>query len=204
MKKIGFLLSGSGSTLENLLDCQKRGDLKGEVSVVISSKPGVFGLERAENNQIPNFVVEYKKYKNNLEEYSQKITKILIDYECELVVMGGFLSLYLIPEQFYNKVLNVHPALIPAFCGKGMFGMKVHKAVIESGVKVSGPTVHIVNNEYDKGPILMQGVVEILDSDTPELLAKKVQAKEREIYPIAINNMLLEKYDVQGNRVFLK
>jgi formyltetrahydrofolate-dependent phosphoribosylglycinamide formyltransferase len=200
MKKIGFLLSGSGSTLQNFIDLQREGKLSGEIAVVISSRPDAYGLERARENNIPAFTVEYNKYKPDADAYSAEITKILKEFGVDLVIMGGFMSLYLVPPVFENKVVNVHPSLIPAFCGKGFYGHKVHEKVIESGVKVTGCTVHLVNNRYDQGPILAQGVVEVEDGDTPDTLAARVQAKERELYPKVVNDLLQGKIGVQGRK----
>lgn len=203
MKKIGFLISGSGSTLQNFIDLEKQGKLKGSICVVISSKSDAYGLQRAKNNNIASYSVNFKEYKNNLEEYSNRISEILKKHAVDLVVMGGFMSFYKIPPCFENKVLNVHPALIPAFCGEKMYGHKVHEAVLEYGAKVTGATVHFVNNKYDNGPVIMQASVKVLEDDTADTLAERVQAKEREIYPIAVNAVLEDKVLIKGRRVFL-
>ncbi|HCL55591.1 MAG TPA: phosphoribosylglycinamide formyltransferase [Spirochaetia bacterium] len=204
MKKIGFLISGSGSTLQNFIDLQKEGKLKGQITVVISSKKEAYGLERAKNAGIPFFSIEYKNYQNNIKDYSREITKILINHNCDIVVMGGFMSFYDIPDDFKNKVVNIHPSLIPAFCGKGMYGKKVHETVIANGVKVTGCTVHFVDNEYDHGPIIAQETVRIEDEDTVESLAHKVQAKERAIYPQIVNQILDDLFTVKDKKVLKK
>jgi len=204
MKKIGFLISGSGSTLQNFIDLQKEGKLKGQIAVVISSKKEAYGLERAKNAGIPFFSIEYKNYQNNIKDYSREITKILINHNCDIVVMGGFMSFYDIPDEFKNKVVNIHPSLIPAFCGKGMYGQKVHETVIAKGVKVTGCTVHFVDNEYDHGPIIAQETVRIEDEDTAQTLAHKVQAKEREIYPQIVNQILEGLFIVKDKKVLKK
>ncbi len=198
---IGFLLSGSGSTLQNFIDWEKNSKLKGHIRVVISSKSDAYGLQRAKKNNIPHFVVEYNNFRNRIQEYSEKITSILNEYKCDLILMGGFLSLYQIPDIYNNKVLNIHPSLIPAFCGKGMYGKKVHQTVIDYGVKVSGCTVHFVNNHYDNGPIIEQQVVTVSHDDTAESLAKKVGVKERELYPVVVNNFIEGKYTIKGRQV---
>lgn len=201
MNKIGFLLSGSGSTLKNFLEWQKQGKLKGEIAVVVSSKPGVKGLEIAREAGIPAFCVEYKSFAGNIKAYSQAITQKLKEYGAQWVVMGGFLSLYEVPACYENRVFNVHPSLIPAFCGQGMYGHRVHEAVIQYGAKVTGCTVHVVNARYDNGPIAAQAVVEVEESDTPETLAARVQQKEREIYPAVVNDFLEGRLIVSGRRV---
>ncbi len=201
---IGFLLSGSGSTLQNFIDLKNKNKFFGSISVVISSKKEAYGLKRAKKANIPAFIVEYKHFKNDVDSYSKKISKILKDYDCDLIVMGGFMSFYKVPKEFENKVLNVHPSLIPSFCGKGMYGEKVHKAVLEYGVKFTGCTVHLVNNEYDKGPIVAQGIVEVFDDDTEKTLSQKVQAKERELYPEIVNNFINGLYEVKEKKVFKK
>lgn len=204
MKKIGFLISGSGSTLQSFIDAKKEGLFGADIAVVISSKPDVFGLERAAKADIPSAVVEYKKYQSDIEAYSQEITRILQSYGCEFVVMGGFMSFYQVPEVYENKVFNVHPALIPAFCGKGMYGGKVHQAVIKYGAKVSGCTVHLVNNKYDNGPIIHQEIVAVLDGDTPDSLAEKVQAAERSVYFKSVNRFINGELILDGRRVIQK
>ncbi|HOJ50797.1 MAG TPA: phosphoribosylglycinamide formyltransferase [Spirochaetota bacterium] len=204
MKKIGFLLSGSGSTLKNLIQKINEKYLEAQISVVISSKSNVYGLKIAEENNIPCFVVEYSEHKKDLDEYSKKITEILKKYNVDLVVMGGFMSFYKVPEIYTNKVLNIHPALIPSFCGKGMYGLKVHKAVIEYGVKITGCTVHFVDNEYDHGPIIYQEAIRVLDNDTPESLAERVKEVEKRVYPYVIKKILENKFRIINRKVFLE
>ena len=157
--KLGFLLSGSGSTYDNMMEKLQDLGTPAKMAVVISSRPDVYGVVRAKKSGVPVHIVEYKKYNNDIEEYSRAITKILEEYQVELVIMGGFMSFYQIPEKYIHRVMNVHPALIPAFCGKGMYGHKVHEAVYQSGVKVTGCPVHFVDNEYDNEPILDQSPV---------------------------------------------
>ncbi len=201
--RIGFLLSGSGSTLENLIN--RMNDLKtpAQICVVVSSRSDAYGLVRAEKFGIHSHVVEYKDYSGKVQEYSDKITEILKKYNIDLVVMGGFMSFYTIPPEYENKVLNVHPALIPAFCGKNMYGMRVHKAVYESGVKTTGCTVHFVNNEYDAGPIIAQKCVSVNHSDTPESIAEKVVAAERDIYPEVIDCFVRGRVNKINGKFFI-
>ena len=202
--KIGFLLSGSGSTLENLLEHIEKKKVEANVAVVISSKEACYGIERANNWGITREKVNYKDFKNRVEEYSDQITEILNRYHVDLVVLGGFLSLYLIPDQYKNRVINIHPALIPSFCGKGYYGRKVHESVIEYGVKYTGCTVHFVDNEYDSGPIIDQAIVRVEESDSAESVENKVQQLEKEIYPRVIQAIVDSRVGIDGRKVFIK
>ncbi len=201
--KIGFLLSGSGSTLENLIGKMKELNTPADICVVISSKDDAYGLTRAKNNSIPARVVEYAKYKNDVQSYSTEITKTLKQHGAQFVVMGGFMSYYIVPLEYENKIINVHPALIPAFCGKNMYGRKVHEAVYKSGVKVTGCTVHFVNNEYDAGPIIAQKSVDILPVDTVDTISEKVVQAEREIYPVVVDAYCRGRVEKFGGRFFV-
>lgn len=201
--KIAFLLSGSGSTFENLLAKIKEMNTPAEIAVVISSKMDAYGIQRAKKHGIPYEVVEYKKYKSDLNKYSELITEIIEKYEAGLVVMGGFMSLYKIPDKLNNKVLNVHPALIPAFCGKNMYGEKVHEAVFKEGVKVTGCTVHFVDNQYDHGPIIAQKAVYINEDDNVETIAEKVVGAERELYPRVIDAFVRGKLKFRNGKPFI-
>lgn len=198
---MGFLLSGSGSTLNNFLKWQKDKKFAGKIAVVISSKPEVKGLQIAKEAGIPSYCIEYQSFKGNIEAYSKAITDKLLKYNVKWVVMGGFLSFYQVPSCYQNKVFNVHPSLIPAFCGQGMYGSKVHEAALEYGVKLTGCTVHLVNNQYDAGPIVAQKAVVVEDNDTPQSLAQKVQAQEREIYPLVVQDFILGNLKLEGRRV---
>ena len=201
--KIGFLLSGSGSTLENLLSHIQYRYINATVSVVVSSRDNVYGLKRAKSWNIPHHVVPYKNYKSDLQTYSDKITEILNSHNVDLVVFGGFMSRYLIPNQYLNKVINVHPALIPAFSGHGYYGEKVHKAVIDFGAKVTGCTVHFVDNEYDNGAIIAQSVIDVHDFDTAETIQQRVQQLERQLYPKVINYFVENLIQINDRKVFI-
>jgi phosphoribosylglycinamide formyltransferase-1 len=198
--RLAVLLSGSGTTLQNLLDRIAAGMLRAEIAVVVSSKADVFGLTRARQANIPSFVIERKSYPSR-EEFSARIFAHCRDAEVDLVCLAGFLQLLHIPEDFLNRVLNIHPALIPAFSGKGFHGLAVHRAALETGVKVSGCTIHFADNEYDHGPIVSQRVVPVLDEDTPESLAARVFAAECEAYPQAIQWFAQGRLRVEGRRV---
>lgn len=204
LKKIGFLLSGKGTTLQAFIDWQKNGRLKAEVAVVISSRKDAAGLDKARAAGIPAITVEYSQYRKDTGLYSTKITEILQQYQCALVVMGGFNSFYQVPDVYHNKVINIHPSLIPAFSGQGMYGIRVHQAAVEAGVKVSGCTIHIVDSTYDHGPIIEQATVPVLDSDTAESLAERVKQREKEIYPEVINNFIDGNYVIERRKVLKK
>ena len=197
-RKIAVLLSGSGRTLENILE--KLPDI--EVAVVISSKKDVRGIEIALEHNIPTYVVERRLYADS-SEFSERINEIIFKYSPELIVLAGFLSFYDYPEQFEGKVLNIHPALIPAFSGKGFYGMRVHKAVYEKGVKVTGCTVHFVDKRYDNGAIIAQKVCFVDENDTPESIAGKVFELEKELYPEVIKAYFENKILIKDERAFI-
>jgi formyltetrahydrofolate-dependent phosphoribosylglycinamide formyltransferase len=186
--RLGVLLSGSGRTLQNLIDRIQDGSLPARIEVVISSHPGVRGLERAQKVQIPAFTVDYKKFPDD-RAFSDAVTRELDRHPIDLVIMAGFIRRYLFPKKYEGRVLNIHPALLPEFGGKGYHGEKVHRAVLETGAKESGCTVHIADLDYDRGPILLQKRVPVLPGDTPETLAARVFEAECEAYPEAIRRM---------------
>jgi formyltetrahydrofolate-dependent phosphoribosylglycinamide formyltransferase len=198
--RLAVLISGSGTTLQNFLDRITDGILRAQIAVVVSSKADAFGLTRALQASVPAFVVERKSCSSR-EEFSDRIFAHCRDAGVDLVCSAGFLQLLHIPDDFRNHVLNIHPALIPAFCGKGYHGLAVHRAVLERGVKVSGCTVHFADNEYDHGPIVTQRVVPVLDDDTPETLAARVFAAECEAYPQAIQWFAQGRLRIEGRRV---
>ena len=205
--KIAVLVSGGGTNLQALIDAEKRGELgNGKISLVISSKPDVYALERAKNNGIDTLVLSRKEY-GDISEYSAALAKALEEAQTELVVLAGFLTI--IDEQVYNKfpnkILNVHPALIPSFCGKGFYGLKVHEAALEKGVKVSGATVHIVTPECDAGPIVLQKAVAVNQNDTPEILQRRIMEEaEWKILPEAVKLFCDGRITVENNKVFIK
>jgi phosphoribosylglycinamide formyltransferase-1 len=198
--RLAVLLSGSGTTLQNLLDRIADGRLKAHIAGVVSSKADAFGLVRARKANLPTLVVERRACADRA-EFSRLVFAFCRDRDADLVCLAGFLQLLEIPADFTNRVLNIHPALIPAFCGKGFHGLAVHRAALEAGVKVSGCTVHFADNEYDHGPIVSQRVVPVLDDDTPETLAARVFAEECEAYPEAIGWFAEGRLVVEGRRV---
>jgi formyltetrahydrofolate-dependent phosphoribosylglycinamide formyltransferase len=200
--RLAVLLSGSGTTLQNIIDRIDRGELDATVAGVISSRAAVFGLERAKKHGIPTAEVVRKEYASH-EAFNTALWTEIRGLSPDLVVLAGFMSLIDVPADFQNRIINVHPALIPAFCGHGMYGHHVHEEVLRYGAKVSGATVHFVDTEYDHGPIVLQGTVPVLDDDTPDTLAERVQALERELYPQAIQLFAQGRLRVAGRRVFV-
>jgi formyltetrahydrofolate-dependent phosphoribosylglycinamide formyltransferase len=194
------LLSGGGTTLQNLLDRSRDGRLNAQVVAVVSSKADAFGVVRAQRANVPATVVE-RRACGDRADFSKAIFDFCRLHQADLVCMGGFLQLVEIPPDFTNRVMNIHPALIPAFSGKGFHGLAVHRAALEAGVKVSGCTVHFADNEYDHGPIISQRVVPVLDDDTPEQLAARVFGQECEAYPQAISWFAAGRLHLYGRRV---
>lgn len=184
--KLAVLLSGSGTSLENLFERIADGRLPGvHIAVVISSKANAGGLERARRHNVPAVAIERKAFATN-QAFNNALHTELAKYEIDLVALLGFLSIFEPRTRFRNRAINVHPALIPAFCGQGYYGHYVHESVLKHGVKLTGATVHFVDDEYDHGPIILQKAVPVEDDDTPETLAARVQAVERELVPQAI------------------
>jgi formyltetrahydrofolate-dependent phosphoribosylglycinamide formyltransferase len=200
--RLAVLISGSGTTLQNLIDRIQDQRLEAQIVQVISSQPEVAGIERARRAGLPTAVVT-RKEAGSLEAFSGRIFELCRRQQADLVCMAGFLQLVTIPEDFRHRVLNIHPALIPAFCGKGYYGLHVHEAVLASGVKISGCTVHFADNEYDHGPIILQRAVPVHDEDTPETLAERVFRQECEAYPEAIRLFAEGLLQVRGRRVLI-
>lgn len=186
--RIAVLISGGGTTFKNLIDLRDQGELNVAFTLVISSKSNAGGLQFAKDANIPSLVIR-KKDCVSPEVHSEKIFHAIRAADTELVVMGGYLEHLLIPPDFENRVLNIHPSLIPAFCGQGMYGLKVHQAAIDFGVKISGCTVHYVDNQYDHGPIVLQRACEVEIGDTAESLQSRVFKLEREALPAAIRQI---------------
>ncbi len=201
--RIAVLLSGSGTSLENLCERIDSGEVPGEVVVVIGSRAKAFGLERARRRGIPAYAVPRREHAD-VGAFNDAIHAILTEHGPELVALLGFLSPFETRGRYDGRTLNVHPALIPAFCGKGMYGHRVHEAVLEAGVKLTGATVHFVDAEYDRGPIILQQAVPVRDDDTPDTLAARVQAVERQLLPEAIRLFAQSRLRVEGRRVRIK
>lgn len=198
--RVVVMLSGGGTTLQNFIDLSESGRLPIQITKVIASRGDAYGLQRAQKHNIPTVVVSRKKF-NDWADYNQALTDAVDAEQPDLVLFAGFMSLFWPGESYTGRIMNVHPALIPAFCGKGMYGHHVHEAVIESGVKITGCTVHFVDGQYDTGPIILQRPIEVLDDDTPDSLAERVQELERQIYPEAVNLFIQNRLQIQQRRV---
>jgi phosphoribosylglycinamide formyltransferase-1 len=197
---IAVLLSGGGTTLQNLIDRCADGSLPVRIVQVISSKGGVKGIERAQRAGLP-VEVETRKSFPSIEAFSERIFSFCRERAARLVCLAGFLQLLRIPDDFKNRVLNIHPALLPAFGGRGMYGHHVHEAVLAYGAKVSGCTVHFCDNDYDHGPVVLQRTVPVLDDDTPDTLAARVFEQECSAYPEAIRLFSAGRLQVAGRTV---
>lgn len=183
----------------NLLDKIAAGELDAEIATVIASRK-CFGVEKARAAGLPVTVIERKRF-DTVAAFSEEVFRVIDEVAADLVVLAGFLSLLEIPARYHSRVLNVHPGLIPAFCGKGYHGQRVHAAALARGVKVSGCTVHFADNEYDHGPILIQETVPVLDDDTPDTLAARVFEAECRAYPEAIRRFASGKLVIEEGRV---
>lgn len=190
MMNIAVLVSGGGTNLQALIDAQNDGRIKnGKITCVISSKPDAFALERAKKNDIPTKVIARKEY-DDIRSYTAAVRDALLEVQADLVVYAGFMTILdsQIVEAFPYRMMNVHPALIPSFCGKGFYGLHVHEAVLDSGVKVTGATVHFVTEDCDAGPIIAQKAIPVNNDDTPESLQKRVMEQcEWKILPEAVS-----------------
>jgi len=198
--RAAVLLSGAGSTFQNLLDLSRAGALPIDVRIVVATKAGAYGLERARAAGIANELVARKAYADG-GTFGAAIDRALAPHDVEVVLMAGLIHLWRIPPQYEHRVINVHPSLIPAFCGPGYYDLRVHQAVVDSGVRVTGCTVHYADDHYDHGPIILQRTVEVGDTDTAEDVRAKVQALEREAFPEAIRLHAAGRLRVVGRRV---
>lgn len=206
MVKIGILVSGGGTNLQQLIDAQAAGNLGGgAISVVISSKPGVYALQRAEKAGIEAVTLSRKDYPD-VEAYSQALIQALQARNVELVVLSGFLTITsdAFIQAFPNRIMNVHPALLPAFGGKGFYGLHVHEAVLRRGCRLTGATVHFANEVCDGGPIILQKAVEVQENDTPETLQRRVMEEaEWQLLPKAVALFCQGRLRVEGNTVHI-
>ena len=197
--RLGVLLSGGGRTLLNMLEEIAAGRLDAEVAIVIASRD-CKGVERAEAAGLDVRLVPYKQMPD-LATYSARLCELLDAAEVDLVCLAGFLSFWEIPPRYEGRVMNIHPALLPGFGGKGMYGHRVHEAVLGAGCKVSGCSVHFVTNEYDAGPIIVQKAVPVLEGDTPDELAARVFEQECKAYPEAIRLFAEGRLRIEGHVV---
>lgn len=206
MKNIVVLVSGGGTNLQALIDAQKRGEIKGgRITCVISSKRGAYALERAANNGIKTRVLAREDYPD-IAAYSLAMKNALLEQDAGLVVYAGFMTILdnQVCEAFPYKMMNVHPALIPSFCGKGYYGLRVHKAALEKGVKVSGATVHFVTEECDGGPIILQKAVEVMGDDTPETLQRRIMEQaEWVLLPKAVSLFCEDRIRIENGVTYI-
>ena len=207
MKNIVVLVSGGGTNLQALIDASERGEIEnGRISCVVSSNPNAYAIERAKKHNIDYAVIRRKDYES-LDSYDEALTALLLEKKADLVVLAGFMTILgdKVIKQFENRMINIHPSLSPSFCGAGFYGLKVHEAALARGVKVTGATVHFVNEICDGGPIILQKAVEISDDDTAETLQRKVMEQaEWKILPKAVSLFCSEKISVQGGRTIIK
>ena len=205
-KRIAVLVSGGGTNLQALIDAQQRGELGGEIAAVISSKKGAFALERAAKAGIPGYVLSRKKFESN-QAMTVALVDMLKDLNIDLVVLAGCMVIFSqeLVDAYPNAIMNVHPALIPSFCGKGFYGLHVHEAALAYGVKLSGATVHFVSAECDGGPIIAQKAVEVRCDDTPETLQQRIMEEaEWKLLPEAVSLFCQDRITVEGRTVIIK
>jgi len=202
---IGVLISGGGTNLQSLIDNIKEGHINGNIKVVISNKKDAYGLVRAEHEGIESLYINRKEYSSN-EEYNRKILEEFKKREVELVVLAGYLKVLSkeFVEEYKGRIINIHPSLIPSFCGKGYYGEKVHQSVLEYGVKITGATVHFVDEGTDTGQIIIQEAVEVKDDDTVDTLKNRVLEVEHRILPKAVKLYCDRRIKIDGRKVVIK
>ncbi|MGB2697764.1 MAG: phosphoribosylglycinamide formyltransferase [Candidatus Zixiibacteriota bacterium] len=207
MKKLNLvvLASGGGTNLQLIIDNIESGKLNAEIKAVISNNSKAFCLERARKHNIPTIHLSHKMF-NTADEFDDKLLSILKENKVDLVILAGYMKILspTVIRAYKNKILNIHPGLLPHFGGKGMYGMHVHEAVLKSGMKVSGVSVHIVDEVYDHGPIILQRCVPVESDDTPESLAQRVLIIEHQLYSEAIQLFAEDKIEIKENRVHIK
>jgi len=207
MKNIVVLVSGGGTNLQALIDAEKSGVIQGgKITCVISSNPDAYALERAGNNNIPTRVIPRKEYPDSI-SYSKAILEALNAEKADLIVLAGFMIILdeCVTKAYAYKIINVHPALIPSFCGEGYYGLRVHEKALEYGVKVSGATVHFVNEKADAGAIILQKSVEVKFGDTPEILQRRIMEQaEWKILPKAVSLFCQDKIEIIDGKAYVR
>jgi len=198
--QLAVLLSGGGTTLQNLIDVIAAGQLNAQIKLVVGSRPNLGGLKRAADAKIMNFVVDRRQFED-CARFSKQVFSLCQDAEVDLVCLAGWLCLLDVPPEFANQTMNIHPALLPSFGGKGMYGQHVHEAVLAHGCKVSGCSVHFVDGTYDNGPIILQRTCTVEETDTPQSLAARVFAEEKLAYPEAIRLFEKRRLRIEGRHV---
>lgn len=205
-KNIIVLVSGGGTNLQALIDAEKNGEIiGGKITCVISSNPNAYALERAKNNGIATRVIPRKEYADS-KSYSMAVLDALDEEKADLVVLAGFMTILdeCVTSRYAYKIINVHPALIPSFCGEGYYGLKVHEKALEYGVKVSGATIHFVNEKADAGAIILQGVVDVKKDDTPEVLQRRIMENvEWKLLPKAVSLFCQDRIEIVGGKAYV-
>lgn len=206
MKNIVVLVSGGGTNLQALIDAQKSGEIiGGKITCVVSSNDKAYALERAKQNGINTRVIKRKDF-GSLDEYDKALTELLKEEQADLIVLAGFMTILGsgVIRAFENRIINIHPSLIPSFCGEGFYGLRVHEKALERGVKVTGATAHFVNEICDGGPIIMQSPVAIQNGDTPEILQRRVMEQaEWKILPKSVSLFCQDKLKVENGTVIV-
>lgn len=206
MKNIVVLVSGGGTNLQALIDAEKRGEIKdGKITCVISSNADAYALERAKQSDIPSVVISRRDYADN-KSYSEAILTELNRQNVDLIVLAGFMIILdeCVTKAYSYKIINVHPALIPSFCGEGFYGLRVHKAALKYGVKVSGATIHFVNEKADAGAIILQGTVDVANDETPETLQKKIMENvEWKLLPKAVSLFCEDRITIKDGKAYV-
>lgn len=206
MKNIIVLVSGGGTNLQALIESEKSGEIKGgKITCVISSNPNAYALERAKNNGIPSRVIPRKEYPDSV-SYSEAILEALNEEKADLVVLAGFMTILdeCVTRAYAYKIINVHPALIPSFCGEGYYGLRVHEAALAYGVKVSGATIHFVNEKADAGAIILQGTVAVENDDTPETLQRRIMENvEWKLLPKAVSLFCQDRIEIIDGKAYV-
>lgn len=198
--RLAVLLSGSGTTLQNLIDAIEAAKLDASITIVVGSRPEAYGLERAKRHRLEAICLPRQAFPD-LKTYDAELNRLLDQYQPELIALAGYLHLFRFASHYRGRVMNIHPSLIPAFCGKGFYGMHVHQAVLEYGVKLTGCTVHFADEVYDHGPIILQRAVPVLPQDTLVSLAQRVAVEERQAYPQAIQLFAEGRLQIDGRKV---
>ncbi len=206
MKNIVVLVSGGGTNLQALIDAEKCGGIKnGKITRVISSRADAYALERAKNADISTVVLTRKEFPDSV-SYSRAMLEELKKANADLVVLAGFMIILdeCLTREYTNKIINIHPALIPSFCGEGFYGLKVHEAALKYGVKISGATVHFVNEKADAGPIILQGAVDVANDDTPETLQRKIMENvEWKLLPKAVSLFCEDRITIRDGKAYI-
>lgn len=201
--KLAVLVSGSGTTLANLIDQIAAKKLDARVEMVIGSRPGLLGVQRANDAGLRNEIVNRKEHAD-VASFSREVFKLCDESKADLICLAGWLCLLDVPDRWHGRIMNIHPALLPSFGGKGMFGHHVHEAVLKHRCKISGCTVHFVNSNYDEGPIIVQKTCPVMEGDTPSTLAARVFEQEKIAYPEAIRLFGEGKLSIEGTSVKIK